>query len=94
MNIKCLIGLHDYEQLKCKTLDELKRECFKEYLKIKYHGRSFIVDVYETKICLRCGKFVDEITPIKENIINKLKNNSMRRIKAKEILNIIKKRSK
>jgi len=79
MKLVCLLGIHDYEQYECKTSDELLIEIYRELYGVNYPGTCYAQQVYIKKVCLHCGKLVDEITPAKKSIIDKLKYYDTRR---------------
>jgi len=66
VNIKCLFK-HDWEYIETKVIWKIKCEIFKyDNIKInKYRSSGFDFDDYDDlhkKICLRCGKKIDEIS--------------------------------
>lgn len=78
-NWKCKIELHDYQQITGALDFELENTVYREETPGYPAGRQGgFVDVYEEKVCLRCGKYVDEITPRKEEIRKKILKNKAR----------------
>lgn len=70
MNIKCLFK-HDWEYIETKVIWKIKCEIFKyDNIKInKYRNTGFDYDDYNDlhkKVCLRCGKKIDEIISYKK----------------------------
>lgn len=82
MNFKCMIGLHDWETYSVKSGSTIKNEVLRETNKgrppigVEWHPDK----QYVKKICLRCKKKVDEITPQREKAYAKY-NESLRRIR-------------
>ena len=80
---------HDYEIVKEKTYLEiqLKVEC--DNLE-----QDYVLDTvtgacgrkYKKKVCLKCGKVVDQITPIYNKILKELKVKAERQERAKELI--------
>lgn len=86
MNWKCKLGFHDWQQLVCKTHSEIKNEELKKENK-NHIGFEVVPDmVFESKICLRCGKHIDEITSHRLEVQKAIALNKVRVTKAKELL--------
>lgn len=83
MNL-CNFGIHDYEQTDCMTRTTIESDVtFGKRHAITY-GR--FTDAYCKKTCLRCGKTVDEITPIYKEFENKKEVAAQRQRKVRHIL--------
>jgi hypothetical protein len=88
-NWKCKVGLHDWEQTACWTEDEVNN-----YARDEVYGKAPIIALdcglvraFDQKVCLRCGKYVDNITPAKTRAIQKLVGEKMRSDRARRLLN-------
>lgn len=87
-NIKCLLGMHDYEIVEKKNASEIKKSCLHKILSDTYNNIMIVNDrYYFKKVCLRCGKIIDEITPKKKEIIEIANYSVNRTLKAMEWLN-------
>ena len=80
----CCIGIHDYEQTECLTRAEIESDVtFGNKHTITYSGST---DAYCKKTCLRCGKTIDEVSPIYREFENKKKIAAQRQLKVRHIL--------
>lgn len=78
MNIRCIIGLHDWCTLDVQdtyNLNLYARTGRKIYLRLQV---GFVIlgkahKVYKKRVCLRCGKVNDQLTP-RLNMISKALN--------------------
>ena len=84
---KCKVGLHNWQQV-CGKLDfEIENEELRKIYKSCPTGvKEHTLGVFVEKICLDCGKYVDEITPIREEIRKRLLEKKSRYERAKELL--------
>lgn len=91
MSLKCKLGFHDWEQITCKSHSEIETIVQREMTEDKYHlGIERFPDTYyEDKVCLRCSKHVDEITPHKEFIYAEILAKKARIRKRKALLKSI-----
>ena len=55
-SLRCKLGFHDWEEL--KGMDEID---IAEMLGVEIGSPSHLEMYFEEKVCLRCGKYVDEI---------------------------------
>ena len=83
MNL-CNFGIHDYEQTDCMLRSEIESD-------VKFHSRHTITyggftNAYCKKICLRCGKKVDEISPVYKEFQDKIATQKERQRKAQIIV--------
>lgn len=83
MSVLCKLGIHDWEYLESVGKEQLRNNIkydlyFEErykndklrppkpsYIRIKPEGGCRL---YHKKVCLKCGKKIDEITPLKKVI--------------------------
>ena len=74
MNLLCKLGIHKYRQIECVCHWELENKIRREFMSCPI---CFIKEVetrvYAKKVCLRCGKKVDEITPAAKEFRRKFK---------------------
>jgi len=100
MNWKCKIGLHDWEiveeidskaqlreNMKCLSVEMESGDIIDLCPKTIFRGFG-CGPILKRKVCLRCEKYVDNITPIKHVIIDEDIELHYRSVKAKHILNI------
>lgn len=68
-NFLCKIGLHDWKIIKMDSVPQLWEDVRAELTdKFAMDVRAFGYPYLNKKICRRCEKIVDEITPYKEKI--------------------------
>ena len=69
MKLICIFIKHDWEQIEAERLCQ-----FREFIKAQIENREpFSIEVSSTswvykKVCLRCGKYIDTMTPEIERI--------------------------
>jgi len=90
MNWKCKLGFHDWEQISYKSHSNIENEIRREMRKGE-PTRPISVgwspdQYYEDKICLRCNKRVDEITPHKEKVYADILKKKARVLQRKKLL--------
>ncbi len=70
MNWKCKLGFHDWEQIDYKSHSDIRNTIIREITQDKYtlSTELFPDTYYEDKVCLRCSKREDDITPHKEQV--------------------------
>lgn len=94
MNLKQLFCKHDWYTLYSMTKSEIKEKvtCIK-----LPSGRNFQDPLFYQKVCLKCRKFVDEITPeydwqksnhVNEKIKDQRRKNLAQKIVAEDRINV------
>lgn len=85
MNWKCKIGWHDWETISCKSHSTIRNELLRTIHK-PFKGISierYPDKYYSKKICLRCEKYIDEITPHRKRVEEDHYRKENRRLRVK-----------
>ncbi len=92
MNILCKLGFHNWEYLESISKEQLRKNIYIKLTKNNY-GKNFqiptgkfvvdgtIPEPLVKKVCLKCSKMIDEITPFENKIIEYYKNQEDRKNK-------------
>ena len=88
----CRLGFHDYETVDAKTASRISQEIDAERTQCARPNPDpdpFIERYYKNKVCLRCGKQVDEIEKKRQELIAYKDNRKARQNKAVSLLRAI-----
>ena len=74
---------HDWEVVESKSGGDIKTEIRLQGTSLRYSGGTF--PRYTKKVCLKCGKKKDTLTPFRKRIIKEYEKEKQRKEKAKEL---------
>lgn len=84
---KCKVRIHNWQQVRCRLDFEIENEERRKIYKSCPIGiKVGRVGAFAEKVCLDCGKYVDEITPAREVVRKRLLEEKSRRERAEELM--------
>lgn len=86
MNWKCKLGFHDYEVIDFVDSKAILWDIIVFGKPSPYRPLYPHTEKLEVKVCLKCGKVVDEIEEAKKDILERINRKEERYAKATEII--------